>query len=158
MTKSLESEFKKIVDEHKSTIYSVCYMYSNDPDEVNDLFQETLVKVWQGLPSFKGNSSMKTWIWRITLNTCISADRKKKRRKKSESLDMNIDLYADNDADTKQVKLLYERINRLGVFDRAIVLLWLEGLPYDEIGDIVGISAKNVSVKLVRIREQLKKK
>ena len=47
MTKSLESEFKKIVDEHKSTIYSVCYMYSNDPDEVNDLFQETLVKVWQ---------------------------------------------------------------------------------------------------------------
>ena len=78
MTKSLESEFKKIVDEHKSTIYSVCYMYSNDPDEVNDLFQETLVKVWQGLPSFKGNSSMKTWIWRITLNTCISADRKKK--------------------------------------------------------------------------------
>ena len=72
--------------------------------------------------------------------------------KKSECLDMNIDLYADNDADTKQVKLLYERINRLGVFDRAIVLLWLEGLPYDEIGDIVGISAKNVSVKLVRIR------
>lgn len=62
MTKSLESEFKKIVDEHKSTIYSVCYMYSNDPDEVNDLFQETLVKVWQGLPSFKGNSSMKTYL------------------------------------------------------------------------------------------------
>ena len=71
---------------------------------------------------------------------------------------MDIDLYVDNDADTKQVKMLYERINRLGVFDRAIVLLWLEGFPYDEIGDIVGISAKNVSVKLVRIREQLKKK
>ena len=52
--------------------------------------------------------------------------------------------------------MLYDRINKLGPFDRAIVLLWLDGLPYDEIGDIVGISAKNVSVKLVRIRERLK--
>lgn len=69
---------------------------------------------------------------------------------------MDINLYEDNDADTKQVKKLYERINKLGVFDRAIVLLWLEGMPYDEIGQIVGISSKNVSVKLVRIREELK--
>ncbi len=69
---------------------------------------------------------------------------------------MNIDLYEDNDADTRQVKQLYQRINRLAPFDRAIVLLWLEGISYDEIGDIVGISAKNVSVKLVRIREELK--
>ena len=55
-----------------------------------------------------------------------------------------------------RMKKLYERINKLGVFDRAIVLLWLEGMPYDEIGQIVGISSKNVSVKLVRIREELK--
>lgn len=116
MTKSLESEFKKIVDEHKSTIYSVCYMYSNDPDEVNDLFQETLVKVWQGLPSFKGNSSMKTWIWRITLNTCISADRKKKM--KTVPLTMDINLFEDSDANTRQVNMLKERISKLRYFDR----------------------------------------
>ena len=67
---------------------------------------------------------------------------------------MDINLYDDNDSDTRQVKQLYERINRLGVF--AIILLWLEGIPYDEIADIVGISTKNVSVKLYRIREQLK--
>ena len=58
MTPILETEFQKIVEEHKGTIYSVCYMYSKDPDEVNDLFQESLVKVWQGLPSFKGKSSL----------------------------------------------------------------------------------------------------
>ena len=69
---------------------------------------------------------------------------------------MDINLYDDNDSDTLQVKQLYKRINKLGFFDRAIILLWLEGIPYDEIGEIVGISAKNVSVKLVRIREQLK--
>ena len=131
-------------------------MFSKDNDEVADLFQEILIKLWKGFQSFEGRSDIKTWVYRVSLNTCISLDRKKKRRKKSDSLAMDINLYDDNDSDTRQVKQLYERINRLGVFDRAIILLWLEGIPYDEIADIVGISTKNVSVKLYRIREQLK--
>ncbi|MCI7400038.1 MAG: RNA polymerase sigma factor [Prevotella sp.] len=151
-----EQLFSNLVREHKSTIYTVCYMFSKDNDEVADLFQEILIKLWKGFQSFEGRSDIKTWVYRVSLNTCISLDRKKKRRKKSDSLAMDINLYDDNDSDTRQVKQLYERINRLGVFDRAIILLWLEGIPYDEIADIVGISTKNVSVKLYRIREQLK--
>lgn len=151
-----ESEFARLVREHKATIYTVCYMFSKDTDEVNDLFQEILVNLWRGFAKFEGRSDIRTWFYRVSLNTCISIDRKKKRGT-TVPLSMNINLYDDNDADTRQVKLLYDRISRLGPFDRAIVLLWLEGLPYDEIGEIVGISAKNVSVKLVRIREQLKK-
>ena len=151
-----EQLFSNLVREHKSTIYTVCYMFSKDNDEVADLFQEILVNLWKGFKSFEGRSDIKTWVYRVSLNTCISLDRKKKRRKKSDSLAMDINLYDDNDSDTRQVKQLYERINRLGVFDRAIILLWLEGIPYDEIADIVGISTKNVSVKLYRIREQLK--
>ena len=69
---------------------------------------------------------------------------------------MNIDLFADTDEDTKQIRLLRKRIGKLGPFDRAIVLLWLENLSYDEIGAIVGITTKNVSVRLYRIKEQLK--
>ena len=151
-----EQLFSNLVREHKSTIYTVCYMFSKDNDEVADLFQEILIKLWKGFQSFEGRSDIKTWVYRVSLNTCISLDRKKKRRKKSDSLAMDINLYDDNDSDTRQVKQLYERINRLGVFDRSIILLWLEGIPYDEIADIVGISTKNVSVKLYRIREQLK--
>ena len=151
-----EQLFSNLVREHKSTIYTVCYMFSKDNDEVADLFQEILIKLWKGFQSFEGRSDIKTWVYRVSLNTCISLDRKKRRRKKSDSLAMDINLYDDNDSDTRQVKQLYERINRLGVFDRAIILLWLEGIPYDEIADIVGISTKNVSVKLYRIREQLK--
>ena len=151
-----EQLFSNLVREHKSTIYTVCYMFSKDNDEVADLFQEIPIKLWKGFQSFEGRSDIKTWVYRVSLNTCISLDRKKKRRKKSDSLAMDINLYDDNDSDTRQVKQLYERINRLGVFDRAIILLWLEGIPYDEIADIVGISTKNVSVKLYRIREQLK--
>ena len=147
---SNEKEFSKMVREHKTTIYTVCYMFSKDNDEVNDLFQEILVNLWKGFASFQGRSDIRTWVYRVALNTCITIDRKKKRRRDKEArIQMDINFYDDMDDDVRQVKKLYERINRLGIFDRAIVLLWLEGLPYDEIGQIVGISSKNVSVKLI---------
>ena len=150
-----EQEFTSIVKEHKSTIYTVCYMFSKDADEVNDLFQEILLNMWKGFDGFQGRSNIKTWIYKVALNTCITIDRKKKKRNTVE-LSLDINLYEDNDSDTKQVKLLYDRINKLGPFDRAIILLWLDNMPYDEIGAVVGISPKNVSVRLVRIKEQLK--
>ena len=150
-----EQEFTSIVKEHKSTIYTVCYMFSKDADEVNDLFQEILLNMWKGFDGFQGRSNIKTWIYKVARNTCITIDRKKKKRNTVE-LSLDINLYEDNDSDTKQIKLLYDRINKLGPFDRAIILLWLDNMPYDEIGAVVGISPKNVSVRLVRIKEQLK--
>ena len=153
---SLEIDFARIVKEHKSTIYMVCYMFSKDEDEVADLFQDILVNLWKGFPKFRGDSSPKTWIYRVSLNTCISVERKKKRKGETVPLDMNINLFDDTAEDMKQVRMLQDRISRLGPFDRAIVLLWLENLSYDEIGAIVGITAKNVSVRLFRIKEQLR--
>ena len=144
-----------MVKEHKNTIYTVCFMFSKDSDEVNDLFQEVLINLWQGFASFEGKSKIDTWIWRVSFNTCISQERKKKRTA-TIPLTMGIDLFNDKDDDTKQVKMLYDRIHRLKPFDRAIVLLWLEGMPYDEIAAIVGITTKNVSVRLYRIKEELK--
>ena len=150
-----ERQFAKTVREHKSTIYTVCYMFSKDDDEVNDLFQEVLINLWKGYYSFGHRSDIRTWIYRVALNTCISLDRKK-RRSATVRLAMDINLFEDRDEDTRQVDLLHKRISRLQPFDRAIVLLWLEDLSYEEIGQIVGISTKNVSVRLFRIREQLK--
>ena len=150
-----ETDFSRIVREHKSTIYTACYMFSKDKQEVDDLFQEVLVKLWQGYDSFQGKSDLRTWIYRVSLNTCISIDRNKKRRKTQPLLE-GIDLFDKNDADNRQTDMLHERIGRLQPFDRAIVLLWLENMSYDEIAQIVGISVKNVSVKLYRIKEQLK--
>ena len=153
--KTLETAFAQMIKEHKSTIYTVCFMFSKDSDEVNDLFQEVLINLWQGFASFEGKSKIGTWIWRVSFNTCISQERKKKRTA-TIPLTMGIDLFNDKDDDTKQVKMLYDRIHRLKPFDRAIILLWLEGMPYDEIAAIVGITAKNVSVRLYRIKEELK--
>jgi len=160
---TLERKFAQTVAEHKSTIFTVCYMFSQDADEVNDLFQEVLVNLWKGFENFEHRSDIKTWIYRVALNTCISIDRKKKkmsmilqRRQSEVRLTMDINLFEDRDEDTRQVDMLHKRISKLQPFDRAIVLLWLEDLSYEEIGQIVGITAKNVSVRLFRIREQLK--
>ena len=78
-TRSMELEFAQTVREHKGTIYTVCYMFSNNPDEVADLFQEILINLWKGFPQFRGDSNVKTWIYRVSLNTCISSERKKSR-------------------------------------------------------------------------------
>lgn len=154
--KTQEQTFEEWVREHKGTIYTVCYMFSKDADEVADLFQEILANIWQGMGGFRGDSSVRTWIWRISFNTCVSFERKKSRRLKPIPLTMDINLFDDSLEDLKQIQLLQRRIRNLGPFDRAIVLLWLENLTYAEIGSIVGISEKNVSVRLVRIKEQLK--
>ena len=136
-----------MIREHKSTIYTVCFMFSKDSDEVSDLFQEVLINLWKGYASFQNRSSVDTWIWKVSFNTCISYERKT----------MDINLFEDKDEDSRQIRQLYDRIHRLKPFDRAIVLLWLENMSYEEIGAIVGISTKNVSVRLYRIKEELKK-
>lgn len=150
-----ERELVRILNEYRTTIYTVCYLFSKDKDEVNDMYQEVSINLWKGLQSFSGNCELKTWVYRVSLNTCISFDRKKKRRN-TVPLTIDIDLYEEKDQESRQIKALYNRINQLEPFDKAIILLWLENLPYDEIGAIVGISVKNVSVRLSRIREQLK--
>ena len=139
-----EREFTQLVQEQKSTIYTVCYMFARDKDEAADLFQDVLINLWKGIG-----------MYRVSLNTCISADRKK-RKMPTTRLDMNIDLFDDDDTDSRQIQVLRQRIQRLQPLDRAIVLLWLESLSYQEIADIVGLTPKNISVRLTRIRQQLK--
>ncbi|WP_308264683.1 RNA polymerase sigma factor [Prevotella sp.] len=156
MEKKQES-FERLVRSNKDTIYTVCYMFSKDEDEVADLFQETLINIWKGLSSFSGNDgALRGWIYRVALNTCISLDRKKRLRN-TIPLTMDVNLFDPAEERALRADQLHRRICKLQPFDRAIVLLWLEDLPYEEIGQILGISTKNVSVRLVRIREQMKK-
>ena len=154
--KDIELQFTKMVKEYRKTIYTVCYFYSKDSEEVNDLYQEILINLWKGFEKFRGESSLKTWIWRVSLNTCNNLERKKKSSVQTIPLSIDIDLYNDDDIQSKQIQMLYDRINRLDVFDRAIILLWLENMNYQDIADVVGISLSNVTTRLFRIKEQLK--
>ena len=68
----LEREFEEMVRANRSTIYTVCYMFSQDQDEVADLFQEVLINLWKSMPTFEGRSNVRSWIYRVSLNVCIS--------------------------------------------------------------------------------------
>lgn len=153
---NLEFEFTKMVREYRKSIYSICYFFSENPTDVEDLFQEVLVNLWKGFPKFRGDSSLKTWIWRISLNTCCSLQRRNSRNVPTIPLAIDKDLFSESDQDGRQVKMLYDRVNKLEVFDRAIILLWLESMSYDEIAAIVGITTASVTSRLFRIKEQLK--
>lgn len=154
----LEKEFTRLINEYKSTIYSVCMMFAERKEETDDLVQEALIHLWQG---FRNSENVcKSWVWRVTMNSCISIDRKRKKRDEECLMTADIERMmqsSDTGNRNTNVQMLYDRIHQLNPFDRAIVLLWLEGMPYDEIAEIIGITTKNVSVRLIRIKDQLKK-
>lgn len=157
MMNTKEQRFSKLVKEYEQTIYAVCYMFSRDAEDVDDMHQEILLRLWQGFDGFEGRSNIKTWIYRVALNYCINFSNKRKREQTKYKASNESDT-TDSDLEKRmQIKQLYQRINKLGLVDRSVVLLWLEGLSYEEIGAILGISVKNVSFKLVRIKERLKK-
>ena len=108
---------------------------------------------WQGYDRFRGDSNVRTWVYRVSLNTCISYKRKKRVR--TMPLDLSPDILNDSTPIGRQNMLLHERITRLEPFDRAIILLWLEDMSYEEIAAIVGITVKALAVRLVRIRQKL---
>ena len=132
-------------------------MFAESPDETDDMVQEALINLWRGFQ--KADDVCKSWVWRVTMNSCITIDRKKRKRSSECPLTADIEdmLHSDENNRNTNVKILYDRIHQLNPFDRAIVMLWLDGMPYDEIGEIIGITTKNVSVRLIRIKEQLKK-
>lgn len=111
----LEQRFEQTLKEQKDTIFTVCYMFSKDEDEVNDLFQEVLINLWNGFEGFEHRSDIRSWVYRVALNTCISYDRKR-RRTDAERLNMNINLFEDRDEDTRQVDMLHKRISKLQPF------------------------------------------
>ena len=93
-----ERDFERLVQEQRQTIYSVCYLFANDRQEADDLAQEVLIRLWQGIDSFEGRSSAKTWVYRVALNTCVTLDKRHRRRPDCMPLEMDIDLFADEEA------------------------------------------------------------
>lgn len=152
---SKEQEYTRLIKEHKETIYTVCLMNSANQDEAKDLMQEALIQLWRSFGTFRGESDVRTWIYRICMNACISFMRKEEKHKDSLHVEVS-DLLTMDDDDSRQIQALHDRIHCLKFMDRAIVLLWMEDLSYEEIGEIIGLTAKNVGVRLVRIKEQLR--
>lgn len=149
------SLFEQCIEQYSTLINKVCYMYAPDIDNFNDLRQEVLINVWQGIEHFENRSKLSTWIYRVSLNTCITYTNKERKHSTHDELTDNIYSFDDSQEHLRQLKEMYQLIDRLNRLDKALILLWLDEVPYDEIGTIMGISRNNVASRLRRAKEKL---
>lgn len=152
----VEARFLEIYREYDSLIRRICFGYASCGEEMMDLYQDSLVNIWQGLEKFRGECSVKTWIYRVTLNTCVSSFRRKSRMGTTVALDEFVDLSDADDEKKETIKELYECISQLNAVDKAIVMLWLDEYSYEEIGELTGLTRNNVAQRLHRAKDRLK--
>ncbi len=157
-SKRLERLFTETVQTHDAMIRRICLGYAVNPQDLEDLYQDVLVNIWRGLPSFRSESSIRTWLYRIALNTCVSTLRTRTSRPQQASLEDVILIPDDSQEKRDAVKDLYECIATLNPIDKAIVMMWLDEYSYEEIADIVGLKRNNVAIRLHRAKEKLKSK
>lgn len=144
--------------EHQGLIHKVCILYETDKEARNDLFQEIVLQLWKSFPTFRGEAKITTWMYRIALNTAISGLRKMGRKVKTEELEeyhFNIsDEHEDHHEDDLQ-KLQWA-IRQLSEIERAMIMMALDEVPYEEIAETIGITQNNVRVRMNRIREKIR--
>lgn len=158
-----EAQFAAAVEQHRDALYRVCCGYARDEADRQDIFQEVLIHIWKSLDAFRGQSNLGTWLYRITVNTCLGWLRREKRRSQmleraraeqqvvAASVEPETAKTAADD-----VQQLYACIARLAPVDRLLVSLHLEEMDSAEMAAVLGISEGNVRVKLHRIKNQLR--
>jgi RNA polymerase sigma-70 factor (ECF subfamily) len=159
LTEEQEKSFITLVKEHQGLIHKVCILYETDREVRNDLFQEIVLQLWRSFHTFRGDSKITTWMYRIALNTAISGLRKLGRKIKTEELDefhFNISESPEDHREDDLQKLQWA-IRQLTEIERGMIMMALDEVPYDEIAETIGITQNNVRVRMNRIREKLRK-
>jgi RNA polymerase sigma-70 factor (ECF subfamily) len=127
-----------------------------DYADKEDLFQEVTLQAWKAYPTFRGDAKFSTWLYRVALNTAITFFRKEKKQVPVFSTDILPDTTESHNPIEEQVSAMYKAIGELSKIDKALIMLYLEDYSYIEIGEMLGISANNVAVKMNRLKAKLK--
>ncbi|MFT6321145.1 MAG: RNA polymerase sigma-70 factor (ECF subfamily) [Granulosicoccus sp.] len=140
-------------------IIKICRAYTNTQEDFEDYYQEVCLQIWRSKDNFREQAEWSTWIYRLSLNVCLTLLKKKKNSQEhfaSDSLPDEVieDSHAFGDESLNQ---LYDAIKQLSEVDRAVILLYLEEKTYQEIADIIGTNPNNIGVRIKRIKERLKK-
>jgi RNA polymerase sigma-70 factor (ECF subfamily) len=151
-----EEEFIELLNKHQNIIHKVCSVYMNDLGDKEDLFQEVTLQAWKAYPNFRGDAKFSTWLYRVALNTAITFYRKEKRQPKLYNTEVLPENSEEYNPIEEQVKAMYKAIGELSKIDKALVMLYLEDYSYIEIGEMLGITANNVAVKMNRLKVKLK--
>jgi RNA polymerase sigma-70 factor (ECF subfamily) len=157
MNSKKQSEiFSRWLEEHKGVLFKIIRVYASTEEDQEDLFQEISVQLWRSIPSFKGESKISTWIYRVSLNHALKWTNKEKRRTdKLEAAQEQLHVLQQQEQADPQLDWLYDQIARLDKVDRSLCLLLFDGYQYQEIAELIGISENYVGVKLNRIKKYL---
>jgi RNA polymerase sigma-70 factor (ECF subfamily) len=153
-----EYKFTQIIKDHEGVIFKITTIYTNNSEDQKDLYQEIVYQLWKAYDSFRGDSKISTWMYRVGLNTAISRLKKEKRKGNETGIDKVIMRQSEH-YDTEfeeRLKKLYAHIHNLNELDKGLMLLLLEGKKYEEISRITGLSPSNVGTKIARIKQKLK--
>ncbi len=151
--------FLQLIANHKGIIKSLCTVYYSKAEDQQDIRQDIILQLWKSLPTFRGESTTSTWVYRVSLNTILSKVRKEQRQPLKESIDsthenvLTTSYQYDDD-----LQVLKQLIQSLKAIDKAVIILYLEGYKNKEIAELIQLSSSNVSTRLNRIKTQLKSK
>lgn len=140
-------------------IIKICRAYTNSQEDFEDYYQEVCLQIWRSKDNFKEQSQWSTWVYRISLNVCLTLLKKKKNNVQhfvSDAIPAEVTEDSQVFAD-ESLNQLYAAIRKLSELDRGIIMLYLEERPYQEIADIIGTTANNIGIRVNRIKEKLKK-
>jgi RNA polymerase sigma factor (sigma-70 family) len=152
-----KKEFVEMIQENEGLIYKVTKVYSNSKEDAQDLYQEIVYQLWKSFGSFRNESKISTWMYRIALNTSITHLNKEKKK----GTEVPIDETQFDKADTtdnimdERSEILFTLIKKLNQLEKGIVLLYLEGKTYDEIAMITGFTPSNIGTRLGRIKQKM---
>jgi len=138
-------------------IFKVCRMYTSNPHDREDLYQEIVMQLWRSFPKFRGQAQFSTWLYKVAINTAISGLQKKSKRIQTTSVDQFNDAISDDASIDDHWHELQQAIEKLNEVEKAVVMLYLEDVPYIEMESIIGINEATLRVKMNRIKQKLKK-
>jgi RNA polymerase sigma-70 factor (ECF subfamily) len=157
---STTAEFLAHLENHQRILYKVAYAYCRDRDDRQDLIQEMLIQVWRSFERFDHRVKFSTWMYRIAVNVAISYYRREKRPV-HDTLPIEEHILDTAAADQwfddagGNMRTLRKLIDALDEMNRALLLLFLEGFNSEEIAEVVGISASNVTTRINRLKTRL---
>jgi RNA polymerase sigma factor (sigma-70 family) len=160
MAGHLDASFIQLINDNLGIAHKVCRIYFRDMDDREDVLQEMMYQLWRSYPNFDGRSKFSTWMYRVCLNTALTS-RKRSKKDRGESLSLvhhqipEPQRSARDGDQEEELALLFDAIATLSPVNKAIVLLYLEDMSYDEIAGVTGLTRSNVSVRLVRIKKEL---
>ncbi|MBB6371064.1 RNA polymerase sigma-70 factor (ECF subfamily) [Chryseobacterium shigense] len=158
MSSQTETNFLKLVNQHKGILYKTSRIYADSVEDREDLQQEILIQLWKSYQSFKGNSEFSTWMYRVAINTAITYLKKEKQRAGNHTetphyFEIQNEDY--NPSKDEQLEIFYSVVQELKAIEKAVIFYFMEGMSHKEIGENLGLSEGNARVKLNRTKEKI---